>query len=64
MFTLLNMVEKNNLVVQYNNHNAGELLILVFIESNLGNNRSDDCGYIRQPVIAWLWALGGFVLQL
>jgi hypothetical protein len=35
-----------------NNHNAGELLILVFIESRFGHNVSGDCGNHRQPVIA------------
>lgn len=39
-------------VVQHNNHNAGELLILALFEGHFGNNRSGDCGYIRQPVIA------------
>jgi len=35
-----------------NNHNAGELLILVFIEVGFSYNVSGDCCYIRQPVIA------------
>lgn len=37
---------------QANNHNAGELLILVLIESWFASNDSGNCGYIRQPVIA------------
>jgi len=35
-----------------NKHNAGELLILAFIEVGFAHNILGDCGYIRQPVIA------------
>ncbi len=35
-----------------NNHNAGELLILVFVESRFGHNVSGNLGCIRQPLIA------------
>jgi hypothetical protein len=35
-----------------NNQNAGELLIVVFIESWLGINRFGDWGYLRKPAIA------------
>jgi hypothetical protein len=35
-----------------NNHNAGELLTLVFIESWFASNDSGNCWHIRQPVIA------------
>jgi len=38
--------------VQYNNHNAGELLALVFIESRFAHNVLGNCRYICQPVIA------------
>ena len=36
----------------YNNHNAGELLILAFCEVDFGYNVLGNCGYIRQPAIA------------
>lgn len=38
-------------LAQYKNHNAGELLILAFIEVGFAHNISGDCRCIRQPVI-------------